>query len=82
LFRLHTEHTTMKINMANWDRVLRMSLAVVIAALYFTGTISGILGIALLALAAIFAGSSAIGVCPMYSLLGIGTRRRKDVAPR
>ena len=32
----------MKINMGSADRVIRIILAFVIAALYFTGTISGI----------------------------------------
>jgi hypothetical protein len=36
------------------------------------------LGIVLLVLAAVFAVSSAVGVCPLYSVLGIGTRRRND----
>lgn len=72
----------MKMNMANWERVLRTSLALAIAALYFTGTLGGTVGIVLLMLAAVFVASSAIGVCPVYSLLGIGTMRRKDAAPR
>ncbi|MEO8591402.1 MAG: DUF2892 domain-containing protein [Flavobacteriales bacterium] len=65
----------MKINMANWDRVLRVSIAGIIAALYFTGVLSGALGIALLVLAAVFVVSSALGVCPIYALLSNGTRR-------
>ncbi len=71
----------MKINMANWDRILRTSLAVLFAGLYFTGTVNGILGIALLVISAIFVGSSIIGVCQLYSLIGIGTKRRKDAIP-
>jgi len=68
----------MKINMAKWDRVLRASIALVIAALYFTGTLGGTLGIVLLVLATIFLVSSAFGVCPVYSLLRIRTGGRSD----
>ena len=72
-----TNTTHMRMNMANWDRVLRVSIAIGIAALYFTGILGGTLGLVLLVLAVVFVGSSALGVCPMYSMLGIGTRRKK-----
>lgn len=67
--------------MANWDRVLRVSIAIGITALYFAGKLGGTLGGVLLTFAAVFVVTSAIGACPVYSLLGIGTRR-KDAAAR
>ena len=64
--------------MAHWDRVLRVSIAFGIVALYFTDKLGGALGIALLTLATVFVVSSIFGMCPVYSLFGIGTRRKKS----
>ncbi len=67
----------MKANMGNIDRVLRLAVAVIIAALYFSETISGTVGIILLALAAIFALTSFVSFCPLYLPFGISTRPKK-----
>ena len=67
----------MKANMGNFDRVLRLAVAVIIAALYFSGTISGTVGIILLVLAAVFALTSAISFCPLYLPFGLSTRPKK-----
>ncbi|MEL6357078.1 MAG: DUF2892 domain-containing protein [Bacteroidota bacterium] len=45
----------------------------VFLALYFTGTVTGTLGIALLVLAAIFLLTSVAGHCLIYRALGINT---------
>jgi len=58
-------------NMSFIDRTLRICLAVVIAYLYFTGTIAGTIAIVLLVVAVIFAATSLINYCPLYPLLGI-----------
>jgi hypothetical protein len=63
--------------MGNIDRVLRLAVAVIIAALYFSETISGTVGIILLALAAIFALTSFVSFCPLYLPFGISTRPKK-----
>jgi hypothetical protein len=63
----------MKKNMGSIDRVVRILLAVVFAALYFTGTVSGTLGLVLVAAAGIFALTSVISFCPLYPILGINT---------
>ncbi|MBP7931507.1 MAG: DUF2892 domain-containing protein [Chitinophagaceae bacterium] len=63
----------MKKNMGSMDRVVRILLAVVFAALYFTGTVSGTLGLVLVAAAGIFALTSVISFCPLYPILGINT---------
>lgn len=63
--------------MGNIDRALRLAVAVIVAALYFTGTISGTTGIILLVLAAIFALTSFISFCPLYLPFGINTRAKK-----
>ena len=63
----------MKKNMGTVDRALRTLAALVIAYLWWTGTISGGLGVALAILAAIFLLTSAISFCPLYRPLGLST---------
>lgn len=60
-------------NMGNADRIIRLIVAVIIAVLYFTGNISGTLGIVLGVIAVAFVLTSAIGWCPLYVPLGIRT---------
>lgn len=63
----------MKKNMSNLDRGIRVFLAIIFAALYFTGTLSGTLGLVLAILGGVFLLTSAISSCPIYSVLGIST---------
>lgn len=63
----------MKTNMGTLDRVLRTVVALVIAALYYTGTISGTVALVLGAFAVIFLLTSFVSHCPLYTLLGIST---------
>lgn len=63
----------MKKNMGAADRIIRVLLAIVFAALYFTGTVSGTLGIILLVLAGVFVFTSVISSCPLYSIFGCST---------
>ena len=63
----------MKKNMSNADRIIRVVLAIVFGALYFTGTVTGTLGIVLLVLGAVFVLTSLVSSCPLYSLVGIST---------
>jgi hypothetical protein len=63
----------MKTNVGNIDRVIRVVLALVFAALYFTATITGTVGMVLLVLGGVFLGTAAIGFCPIYSLVGLNT---------
>ena len=63
----------MKKNMGTADRIIRITAAIVIAVLYFTGTVIGALGIVLLVLSGILVLTSLIGLCPLYSLLGMNT---------
>ena len=67
----------MKKNMGTIDRVIRSLIAIVIAILFFTHTISGTLGIVLLVIAAILLVTSVIGFCPLYALLGLSTDKKK-----
>lgn len=63
----------MKKNMGSIDRVVRILLAVVFAALYFTGTVTGTLGLVLVVAAGIFALTSVVSFCPLYPIFGINT---------
>jgi len=66
----------MKKNMGNTDKAVRILLAIIIAALYFTGTLPGVLGMVLLAFAAIFVLTSFISFCPLYLPFGINTCKK------
>lgn len=63
----------MKKNMGNADRVIRIILALVFASLYFTGTISGTLGLVLVILAGVFVATSFVSFCPLYAIVGLNT---------
>ena len=60
-------------NMGTTDKIIRLALAAVVAALYFTGTINGTLALVLGVFAIIFALTSLISFCPLYSIVGINT---------
>jgi hypothetical protein len=66
----------MKKNMGNTDKAVRILLAIIIAALYFTGTVPGVLGLVLLAFAAVFVLTSFISFCPLYLPFGINTCKK------
>ena len=68
----------MKKNMGLADRIIRVIIAAIIGVLYFTGTVSGTLGIVLLVLAGVFALTSLISFCPLYAPFGIKTCPAKD----
>ncbi|MCB0372233.1 MAG: DUF2892 domain-containing protein [Muricauda sp.] len=63
----------MKKNMGKADKIIRILIAVIIGVLYYTGTISGTLGIVLLVLAGVFVLTSFISFCPLYAPFGIST---------
>lgn len=63
----------MKKNMGGLDKTIRLAVAALIAILYFTNVISGTLAIILGIVATIFALTSFISFCPLYTLLGINT---------
>ena len=63
----------MKKNMGNTDRIVRFIIAAVIGVLYYTGTVSGTLGIVLLVLAGVFLLTSFISFCPLYAPFGLST---------
>ena len=68
----------MKKNMGSADRIIRVLIAVVIATLYFTNVVTGVLGIVLLILAAVFLLTSFISFCPIYAPFGLSTCSIKE----
>jgi len=68
----------MKNNMGNADRVIRIVLAALAIGLYFTGTITGTIGIVLLVLAGVFLLTGFIGTCPLYMPFGLSTCATKE----
>lgn len=63
----------MKKNMGSIDKMVRIVVALIFAALYFTGTVSGTLGFVLLILGGVFLMTSVVSFCPLYLPLGIST---------
>lgn len=64
--------------MGTADRIIRVIMAAIVGVLYFTGTISGTLGIVLLILAVVFVLTSLVSFCPLYAPFGIRTCAIKD----
>jgi hypothetical protein len=65
-------------NMGSADRAIRLLVAAVVVALYFSGVISGTLGIIGLVVAAIFTLTTILGYCPLYSLIGVRTCKVRE----
>tara|TARA_R110002167_G_scaffold205954_8_gene409960 strand:+ start:2677 stop:2889 length:213 start_codon:yes stop_codon:yes gene_type:complete len=63
----------MKTNMGGLDKVIRLTVAVLIGIMVYKDMISGTLSYILLAIAAIFALTSLVGFCPLYGLFGMNT---------
>jgi Protein of unknown function (DUF2892) len=68
----------MKPNMGNADRIIRVLLAAVFAFLYFSGTVTGTLGLILVILGGVFVLTSLVSFCPLYTLVGMNTCPRKQ----
>ena len=66
----------MKRNMGIADRIIRIALAAVVAVLAALNQLSLAAGIVLGIFAVIFLATSIVGVCPLYMLLGISTKRK------
>lgn len=67
----------MKKNMGSVDRFVRISLAALIAALFFGKVISGPVAIVLGIVAVAFIATSFISTCPAYIPFGLSTRKSK-----
>jgi len=70
----------MKKNMGTLDRTLRISIALVVGVLYFTGQISGLAATILGVIAVAFLLTSSVGFCPLYLPFGWSTLRKSKSA--
>ena len=70
----------MKKNMGTIDRLIRTALAIVVLILYLTGVISGVLAIILGIIAVIFLLTSAVSICPLYSVLKFSTMKKEETS--
>ena len=61
-------------NMGTTDRIVRVVIAAVIAALYFTGQITGTAAILFGIVALVLLVTSVIGICPGYMPFHFSTR--------
>jgi len=68
----------MKKNVGSLDRVVRLLLAAVFGVLYYMGIITGTLGLVLVILGGVFALTSIISFCPIYSIVGLNTCSVKE----
>lgn len=59
--------------MGGADRIIRLVVAAIVAVLYFTGTLTGTIGIVALVVAAVFVLTSLVSFCPLYTLIGLNT---------
>lgn len=60
--------------MAIPDRIVRGAIAAVLAAMFYTEVLSGAAGVIALVIAGILLVTALLGMCPLYSALGIRTR--------
>lgn len=65
----------MKTNESSLDRIIRVILGIALLALYFTGTVTGVLGIVFIIVGAIALLTGVVGVCPLYMLLKVSTNK-------
>lgn len=56
----------MKRNMSNLDRIIRVILAALFAYLYFSGVVTGAIGIVLVVLGTVFLATAVLAFCPLY----------------
>ena len=63
----------MKRNMSDLDRILRVLLAALFAYMYFSGVVTGALGIVLVVLGAVFLLTAIVAFCPLYAAFKFST---------
>ena len=64
-----------KVNEANWDRIARVVLGVILLFLGLGGTVTGILGVVFDILGVVLLVTGVVGFCPLYSLFKISTKK-------
>jgi hypothetical protein len=64
-----------KINEANWDRIARVVLGIILLFLGLGGTVTGVLGIIFDILGVILLVTGIVGFCPLYTLFKFSTKK-------
>lgn len=65
------------LNVASWDRILRIVLGIVLISLGWSGVVSGTAGTVLVILGLVPLLTGLVGFCPLYALLRIRTNSAK-----
>jgi hypothetical protein len=65
----------MKQNMGTADRIIRLIVAAIIVFLFLSGVITGTTGIVLMVIAVVFALTSFVSFCPLYTILRLSTKK-------
>lgn len=66
----------MKSNLGKTDKIIRLSLAVLLIIILFTKVVSGALAITLMVVTAIAIITPMINFCPLYYVLGISSKKK------
>ncbi len=64
---------SMKANLGQKDKAIRLLVAVIVMICYFFNVVTGTAGLILLSIAAILILTSLVSLCPLYTILGINT---------
>ncbi len=64
-----------KVNEANWDRIARVVLGIVLLYLGLGGVVAGGMGIVLDIFGAIFLLTGLVGICPLYMPFKFSTKK-------
>jgi len=67
----------MKKNMGSYDKLIRLLAAIVLIILYYKGVFGSTLGLIMLVVAFILTLTSMVGFCPLYTLFGLNTCKKK-----
>jgi len=68
----------MKKNMGSYDKLIRLAVAIVLIAFYYTGVLTGTLGIIALVVALVLTLTSLISFCPIYALFGMNSCKKEQ----
>lgn len=61
--------------MGTADRIIRLIVAAIIVFLFLSGVITGTTGIVLMVIAVVFALTSFVSFCPLYTILRLSTKK-------
>lgn len=65
---------TFKTNESTADRLVRIVVGIALAALSLTGVVTGPLAVVAMIVAAVALLTGAVGFCPLYAVLRVGTK--------